>query len=259
MTKIKGSINYIIVVGLFVILYGYEIIRKIYWSYAFLRRNNYWNETTIIDWWDNTMHYSFISFMLLVFAPLWVALFSNLKLYREFNNGLILYEIQRENYRKVILKKIFQVWIKAPIMLLSLSLFVIILACFLPHVEWSSLTSDISNPYRYFFMINIFYVMFSMLAANVGLLVNYRFRNLSISLLVTQLSFTALLISYILVGVIVDFNLETNYEDVFNLYNPSTDFRPVLLLFFSCIISSIFVLNVYLRKEKVVLAIEKSL
>ena len=259
MTKIKGSINYIIVIGLFVALYGYKIISKIYWSYAELRRFNYWDETTVIDWWDNTMHYSFISFMLFVFAPLWVVLFSNFKLYREFNNGFVLYEIQREIYRKVILKKIFHVWIKAPIMLLSLSIVVIIVAFFLPHVEWSSLTSEIQNPYKYFIMINVFNIMFSILAANVGLLVNYRFRNFTVSLLVTQLSFTALLISYILIGVIVDFNLETNYEDVFNLYNPSTDFRPMLLLFFSCIISSFFVLKGYLKKEKVVLAIEKSL
>lgn len=260
MTRIRSSINYIIVASLFIVVKGYDIVRQISLSYKKLWLYDVWYDMSRIDWWNKFMHEN--SFVLIFFAPLWIVLFSNYKLYSEFNNGLILYEIQRKKYRGVILKKILLVWIKAPIMLLSLSLFVIVIASFLPYIEWSSLNSDIQNPYVFFIMSNINSVMFCILAANVGLLVNYRFRKFTVSLLLTQLAFTALLITYILMGVVLDFVYEGyHFEDVFNLYGvmSTTDIRPALLLFISCLISIFVTLKVYLRKEKVVIAIEKSL
>jgi hypothetical protein len=199
-----------------------------------------------------------------VFAPVWIILFSCSKFISECNSGFIVNEIQRQNYQSLLRKRIAGIWFKSPLILLALSFLVIMVSLILPKTDVGENVMSLDKSVYFFVFSNINLVFYGTLVANIGLMINYRVKNMIVTVTLSQILFTLMAIVFNLIGVRIDAIVGGyKYQNTLDVYNSLTlsgghsYFLSTVFIAVLCIISSLLLVYVYSNKEKAVMNFEK--
>ena len=219
--------------------------------------------TTNLFLWDYMFYYTDSAFVIHLFAPILIVLYSLFSYFTEIRTGYVLQEMQRKEYCKVMSLKVLKVWMKSLVPLLSYSLLLFLIAFSLPT---ATNVAGVNNKemMKYFLFIHANMIFFSLFIANIGIIVVFHTRRFILSLVLTQIIFLTITIIIYFIGLLIDIVFGTpNYSELLYIYNLivlDSGVSYVGSLVYAFCLFAISSLLVYIKlrdKERVVNIIER--
>lgn len=246
--------------------------------YAFLK-NTYLGDGAFLDgvnrfsFWNYVLHYNFGS-ILMFLSSFIICILSLNKFYNEINGSFLKNQLLRENYNKVMIKKVIFCYIRSYIPFILNSIFVFLLGSILfsdsipntiyanPYINFKYY--GILNPYLYCLLNSLSLLLYVIMVTNIGLIVLKITKKMSVSAVVTFVSINALNFIIgnlsIIIAKIIGSESMINYAYNINIYEgyfvQSTVLRALLHTGIMVIVTLCILFVKYKNKEKVVLDFE---